>query len=161
MKVMRLGALLPLLLFLTASCASSNDGFIDNSAQECGPGQDVEISVGIDPPKAPTIPAAAKTSAQDHTTVPPRAWLERLIAALAATAIALVPIATWGSGTPTTYTISGTARIDPPPPTRPSENPTSAPDASPSTPCATDMIKMKDSMARRDHRRIFHVLLCR
>ena len=37
------------------------------------------------------IPAAAKTSAQDHTTVPLRAWLERLTAALVATAIALVP----------------------------------------------------------------------
>ena len=66
------------------------------------------------------------------------------MAALAATAIALVPIATWGSGTPTTYTISGTARIDPPPPTRPSENPTSIPDASPSTLCVTEKIKMEE-----------------
>jgi len=56
----------------------------------------------IDPPNAPIMPAIANTSAQDHTTVPPRAWLDRLTAALAATAIALVPIATWGSGTPTT-----------------------------------------------------------
>ena len=56
----------------------------------------------IDPPKAPIMPAAANISAQDHTTVPPRAWLDRLIAAFAATAIALVPIARWGSGTPTT-----------------------------------------------------------
>src|SRR5205807_2613985 len=36
-------------------------------------------------------------------------------------------------------TISGTARIDPPPPTRPSENPTSAPDASPSAPCIAEI----------------------
>ena len=56
----------------------------------------------IEPANAPTIPAAAKGSAQDHTTVPPRAWLDRLTAALAATAMALVPIATWASGTPTT-----------------------------------------------------------
>ena len=56
----------------------------------------------IEPPKAPTIPAAANTSAQDQITVPPRAWLERLIAAFVATAMALVPIAIWGSGTPTT-----------------------------------------------------------
>ena len=56
----------------------------------------------IDPTKAPMIPAAAKVSAQDQRTVPPRAWFDRLTAALAATAIALVPIATWGSGTPTT-----------------------------------------------------------
>ena len=48
------------------------------------------------------MPAAANISAQDHTTVPPRAWFDRLTAALAATAMALVPIATWGSGTPTT-----------------------------------------------------------
>ena len=56
----------------------------------------------IEPPKAPAMPAAAKISAQDQITVPPRAWLDRLIAAFAATAIALVPIATWGSATPTT-----------------------------------------------------------
>ena len=56
----------------------------------------------IEPPKAPATPAAANISAHDHTTVPPRAWLDRLTAALAATAIALVPIATWGSPTPTT-----------------------------------------------------------
>ena len=48
------------------------------------------------------MPAAAKIRAQDQITVPPRAWLDRLIAAFAATAIALVPIATWGSATPTT-----------------------------------------------------------
>ena len=48
------------------------------------------------------MPAAANGSAQDHITVPPRAWFDRLTAALAATAIALVPIATCGSGTPTT-----------------------------------------------------------
>ena len=56
----------------------------------------------IDPPKAPTIPAAAKGSAHDQRTVPPRAWFDKLKAALAATAMALVPIATWASGTPTT-----------------------------------------------------------
>ncbi len=56
----------------------------------------------IDPVNAPIIPAAAKVSAQDHFTVPPRAWFDRLSAALVATAMALVPIATWGSGTPTT-----------------------------------------------------------
>ena len=60
------------------------------------------ILPSIEPPKAPTMPAAANISAQDHITVPPRAWLDRLIAAFAATAIALVPIATCGSGTPTT-----------------------------------------------------------
>src|SRR6185295_513627 len=54
MKVMRLSALLPLLLFLAAGCVSSNDGFIDNSSQECGPGQDIEISIGIDPPSSPS-----------------------------------------------------------------------------------------------------------
>src|ERR1700733_10472107 len=63
------------------------------------------------------------------------------MAALTATAMALVPIATWASATPTTYTISGTARIDPPPPTKPSENPTSAPDASPSPACIAEIIK--------------------
>ncbi len=47
----------------------------------------------IEPPNAPAMPAAAKISATDHTTVPPRAWFDRLIAAFAATAIALVPIA--------------------------------------------------------------------
>jgi hypothetical protein len=52
-EVMKRFALLPLLLVF-AACRSSNDGFIDNSAQECGPGQDVEISVGIDPPKSPS-----------------------------------------------------------------------------------------------------------
>jgi hypothetical protein len=56
----------------------------------------------IDPANAPTTPAAANISAHDHTTVPPRAWFDRLTAALAATAIALVPIATWALGTPTT-----------------------------------------------------------
>jgi len=48
------------------------------------------------------MPDSANTSAQDHITVPPRAWLDRLMAALAATAIAEVPIATCGWGTPTT-----------------------------------------------------------
>src|ERR1044072_7178813 len=52
--------------------------------------------------------------------------------------------------------MSGTARIEPPPPTRPSENPTSIPDASPSAPCAVEIIKMKDSVAPRDHRRNFY-----
>ena len=56
----------------------------------------------IEPANAPMIPAAAKVSAHDQRTVPPREWLDRLTAALAATAIALVPIATCGSGTPTT-----------------------------------------------------------
>ena len=55
-----------------------------------------------EPAKAPMMPAAANGNAQDHITVPPRAWFERLTAALAATAMALVPIATCGSGTPTT-----------------------------------------------------------
>ena len=44
--------------------------------------------------------------------------------ALMPTANALVPMATCGSETPTTYSNSGTARIDPPPPINPSENPT-------------------------------------
>ena len=56
----------------------------------------------IEPMKAPTIPAAANISAHDHRTVPLRAWFDKLMAALAATAMALVPIATWGSDTPTT-----------------------------------------------------------
>jgi hypothetical protein len=49
---MKLSVLLSALLF--AACASSHDGFIDNSAHECGPGEDVEISVGIDPPTSPS-----------------------------------------------------------------------------------------------------------
>src|SRR5581483_6436705 len=57
-----------------------------------------------------------------------RAWPKRLAAALAATATALVPIAACGEGTPTTWTRSGTARIDPPPPTSPSVKPTMPPD---------------------------------
>ena len=70
-----------------------------NSASNFWPSS---ILPSSDPAKAPAIPAAANTSAQDHTTVPPRAWLERLTAALVATAIALVPIARCASGTPTT-----------------------------------------------------------
>ncbi len=54
------------------------------------------------PPAAPTMPDSANTSAQDHLTVRARAWPARLAAALAATAMALVPIATCADGTPTT-----------------------------------------------------------
>ena len=53
------------------------------------------------------------------------------------------------------YSLLGTARIEPPPPTRPSEKPTSMPDASPSRLCVVEMIKMEYSLLRRDHRRIF------
>ncbi len=70
-----------------------------NSASSLWPSS---ILPKIEPANAPTIPAAAKTSAHDHRTVPPRAWFDRLTAALAATAMALVPIARWASGTPTT-----------------------------------------------------------
>ena len=78
------------------------------------------------------MPAAAYMPPQRHFTVPSRAWLSRPVAALAATAKALVPIATCGLLTPTRYTISGTARIEPPPPTSPSVKPTSAPEPEPS-----------------------------
>ncbi len=54
------------------------------------------------PAAAPMTPDTANTSAQGHFTVPARAWPKRLLAALTATAIALVPIATCGEGTPTT-----------------------------------------------------------
>ena len=54
------------------------------------------------PPAAPTMPETANTSAQGHFTVRARAWPARLAAALAATAMALVPMATCGEGTPTT-----------------------------------------------------------
>jgi hypothetical protein len=55
--------------------------------------------------------------------------LARPSAALAATATELVPIARCGEPTATTYKSSGTARIEPPPPTRPREKPTAAPEA--------------------------------
>ncbi len=54
------------------------------------------------PPAAPAMPDNANTSAQGHFTVRARAWPARLVAALTATAIALVPMATCGEGTPTT-----------------------------------------------------------
>ena len=60
------------------------------------------ILPAIDPANAPATPAAANTSAHDQRTLPLRAWFDRFIAALAATATALVPIATCASGTPTT-----------------------------------------------------------
>src|SRR3979409_2068514 len=43
----------------------------------------------IDPANAPATPAAANTSAHDQRTLPPRAWFDRFIAALAAAASAL------------------------------------------------------------------------
>jgi hypothetical protein len=46
--------------------------------------------------------------------------------ALAETATALVPTATWGD-IPTRWSSKGVAIIDPPPPTRPSVSPTSEP----------------------------------
>src|SRR4029077_1755317 len=45
--------------------------------------------------------------------------------------------------------MSGNASTDPPPPTRPSENPTSEPDASPSTPCIAEIMKVVTQLARR------------
>ena len=53
------------------------------------------------PISAPTLPLSAKGMAQDHLTVPLRAWSRRLMRALRETATALVPMATWGSSTPT------------------------------------------------------------
>ena len=50
----------------------------------------------------PSAHIAIGTSAQGHFTVRARAWPARLAAALAATAIALVPIAMCAAGTPTT-----------------------------------------------------------
>ena len=88
-----------------------------------------------EPPNAPATPAAANTRAQRHFTFPARAWLITFAPALTATARALVPIATCGLVTPTTYTISGTAKMEPPPPTKPRVSPTSDPDAAPSTIC--------------------------
>jgi hypothetical protein len=48
------------------------------------------------------MPASANTMAQGHFTVLARAWPARLVAALIATAMALVPMATCGDSTPTT-----------------------------------------------------------
>ena len=59
------------------------------------------ILLKLEPPKAPTAPAAANTAAQPHFTVPLRACETRLTAAFAATASALVPMATWVLDTPT------------------------------------------------------------
>ena len=78
----------------------------------------------VDPAVAPSTPAAAKAAAHGQLTLPRRQCPTRLPSALTPTAKALVPIATCGLRTPTTYSSSGTARIDPPPPIRPSENPT-------------------------------------
>ncbi len=55
----------------------------------------------VDPARAPAAPVAAKTLAHGHFTVPRRAWFTRPMAAFAATATALVPIARWVSPTPT------------------------------------------------------------
>ncbi len=55
----------------------------------------------IEPANAPTTPAAAKVRPQRHFTVPARQWPSRLAKALAATASALVPMATWVEETPT------------------------------------------------------------
>ncbi len=55
----------------------------------------------VDPPKAPMTPAAAKVRPQRHFTVPARQWPIRLAKALAATASALVPMATCADDTPT------------------------------------------------------------
>ena len=44
---MKTSVLLPLSLFLLASCAS-RDGFIDQQTLECGPGQAVTIQAGLD-----------------------------------------------------------------------------------------------------------------
>ena len=77
---------------------------------------------------APAEPAAAKTKAQRHLTCPARACPQRLASALNATATALVPMATCGEATPTTYTSNGTARIEPPPPMRPRTKPTIEPE---------------------------------
>ena len=54
----------------------------------------------VEPISAPTTPAAANTRAHRHCTTPERACCARFAAALTATATALVPIATWGMGTP-------------------------------------------------------------
>ncbi len=55
----------------------------------------------LEPRAAPTTPAAANSRAIFHFTAPWRAWFSRLAKALAATAKALVPMARWGSFTPT------------------------------------------------------------
>ena len=59
------------------------------------------ILLRLEPPYAPTTPAAANTAAQCHFTVPMRECEIRLAAAFAATASALVPMATCALGTPT------------------------------------------------------------
>src|SRR3546814_10077378 len=84
----------------------------------------------------PAIPAPAYIAPQRHLTVCARAWFASPMAALAATARADVPIATCGLDTPTRYTINGTARIEPPPPTSPNNKPTSEPESSPSKYCS-------------------------
>ncbi len=47
---MKQSALLLAILLVTAACASSNDGFIDQRANNCAPGQPIEIEAGLDVP---------------------------------------------------------------------------------------------------------------
>src|SRR3546814_12430518 len=82
------------------------------------------------------------------------------MAALAATARADVPIATCGLDTPTRYTINGTARIEPPPPTSPNNKPTSEPESSPSKYCSGSstvsdgLLQLLDRLRRSEERRV-------
>jgi hypothetical protein len=60
-----------------------------------------------------------------------------------------------GAGSDRDMGIDDTARIDPPPPIRPSENPTSAPDAIPSPACIAEIIKKSSPYCGGSKVRIF------
>lgn len=67
------------------------------------------------------------TSPVCHLTLPLEACAARLISALMATDMALVPIIKCVSGTFTIYSNNGTQTIEPPPPVRARRNPTIPP----------------------------------
>ncbi|KAI1691133.1 citrate synthase, plasmid [Ditylenchus destructor] len=97
-----------------------------NSISSCPPSIALPASA---PTAAPAMPAAANTHGASPLNRSRPCVTGQAGRALAATATAAVPIATCADSKPTTWTSNGTARIDPPPPTRPSVRPIAAPAA--------------------------------
>src|SRR6266540_3643799 len=84
------------------------------------------------PPIAPAPPARPKASAVLIRTFPIRAWSAAPTSAAAPTTSSDSVVAAW-MGWPRTYTRTGTARIEPPPPIRPRSTPIATPNGSASS----------------------------
>ena len=80
------------------------------------------------PIRDPTMPAAPKASPAPRRTLPWRRWPTTPIAAAVPTTRSDAEVASWAVS-PATNTRIGTASVEPPPPSAPSERPTSRPRA--------------------------------